>query len=81
MSDNNDEQSKEEMQVPVENEKPSEGEQEKKGVNLLEIPVNNEHDALNVLVGFVGLAQRRGCFAINESAKIFECIKQFHSTQ
>jgi len=46
-------------------------------VNLLEVPIKTEHDALNVLVGFLGMAQRRGAFAINESAKIYECVKMF----
>lgn len=49
-------------------------------VNLLEVPINTEHDALNVIVGFLGMAQRRGSFAINESAKIYECIKKFQTT-
>ncbi|MBH41230.1 MAG: hypothetical protein CL685_00770 [Candidatus Magasanikbacteria bacterium] len=47
--------------------------------NLLEIDIKDENTALNVMVGFLGLAQKRGCFAINESAKIFECVKQFRS--
>jgi hypothetical protein len=48
-------------------------------VNLLDVPVNNEQAALNVIVGFLGIAQRRGAFAINESAKIFECVKTFQT--
>lgn len=47
-------------------------------VNLLSVPINNENDALNVLIGFLSVAQRRGVFAINEAAKIFECVKRFH---
>lgn len=50
-------------------------------VNLLDIEIKDENDALNVMVGFLGLAQKRGVFAINESAKIFECIKKFQKTQ
>lgn len=46
-------------------------------VNLLNVPINNENDALNALIGFLSVAQRRGTFAINESAKIFECVKRF----
>jgi hypothetical protein len=46
-------------------------------VNLLDLPVTNENEALNVMVGFLGLAQKRGCFAINEAAKIYECVKFF----
>jgi hypothetical protein len=51
--------------------------QQQQQVNLLGVNVTNENDALNVMVGFLGLAQKRGAFAINESAKIFECIKKF----
>ena len=46
-------------------------------VNLLDLPVRNENEALNVMVGFLGLAQKRGCWAINESAKIYQCVKMF----
>ena len=44
---------------------------------LVEIPVTNENVALNLLVNFVHLAQRRGAFNIDESAKIYECIRKF----
>ena len=51
--------------------------EEPKQINLLDIPVTDENSALNVMVGFLGLAQKRGAFAINESSKLFECIKIF----
>ena len=54
---------------------------DKPQVNLLDVPINGEVDALNVIVGFLGIAQRRGCFAINESAKIYECVQMFNQTQ
>ena len=44
---------------------------------LVDIPVTNENMALNLLVSFLNLAQRRGAFNIDESAKIYECIKKF----
>jgi hypothetical protein len=44
---------------------------------LVEVPVTNENVALNLLVNFIHLAQRRGAFNIDESAKIYECIKKF----
>jgi hypothetical protein len=50
-------------------------------LNLLEVPITDEHAALNVIVGFLGIAQKRGTFAINESAKIFECVKMFQRNQ
>lgn len=46
-------------------------------VNILDIPVTNENTALNVMVAFINLAQRRGVFNVQESAKIWECIQQF----
>jgi hypothetical protein len=44
---------------------------------LVEVEVTNENVALNLLVNFIHLAQRRGAFNIDESAKIYECIKKF----
>jgi len=55
--------------------------EEKPQLNLMDVPVTDEHSALNVIVGFLGIAQRRGAFAINESAKIFECVKMFQKNQ
>ncbi len=46
-------------------------------VNLLNVNITDENTALNVIVGFLGLAQKRGAFAINEAAKIYECVKLF----
>ena len=44
---------------------------------LVDLPVENPTDALNVLVSFVNLAQKRGVYTIDESAKIWDCIKYF----
>ena len=44
---------------------------------LLSIPINTENDALTVLVGFINIAQRRGCFNLPESSKIWDCIQKF----
>lgn len=58
---------------PTENqEKPTE-----KPVKLSQTVIVDQHMALNVLVGFIGVAQKRGAFALDESAKIYECIKKF----
>ena len=46
---------------------------------LMMMPIDNQNAALNGLIGFVGIAQRRGCFALDEAAKAFECIKMFHN--
>lgn len=44
---------------------------------LLLMPIQTENDALTAMVSFLNLAQRRGSFSINESAKIWECIRVF----
>ena len=44
---------------------------------LVDIEINGENSALNLLVSFLGLAQRRGAFGLDEAAKIFECVKVF----
>ena len=44
---------------------------------LLSVNVNDENTALNLLVSFINLAQRRGVYSIDESAKIWECISKF----
>ena len=46
-------------------------------VKLVDINIKDENVALNVMVSFISLAQKRGCFSIDESAKIWECIKMF----
>ena len=51
--------------------------QSQERVKLVNATISDQHIALNVLVGFIGVAQKRGCFAIDESAKIYECIKMF----
>lgn len=47
---------------------------------LLSVNVNDENTALNLLVSFINLAQRRGVFSIDESAKIWECISKFQKS-
>ena len=55
--------------------------QQQQQVNLMEMPVTNENEALNVMVNFLHLAQRRGAFAIAESSKIYDCVKIFQKQQ
>ena len=49
----------------------------KNEVRLVDVQVRDENTALNVMVGFLNLAHKRGVFTIDESAKIWECIKMF----
>jgi len=44
---------------------------------IMALPVTDENAALNIMVSFLNIAQRRGVFSIDESAKIWECIKKF----
>jgi hypothetical protein len=41
------------------------------------IKIVDENTSLNVMISFLSLAQKRGAFGIDESAKIWECIKIF----
>jgi len=40
-------------------------------VRLVDTVIRDQNIALNVLVSFVGVAQKRGCFALDESAKLY----------
>jgi hypothetical protein len=46
-------------------------------MRLIDVPITDETTALNVLVSFLNVAQKRGTFSIAESAKIYECIQKF----
>jgi hypothetical protein len=51
--------------------------QSQKEIKLVDVPINDENTALNVIVSFLSIAQKRGSFTFDESAKIWECIKMF----
>ena len=51
--------------------------QQQQQVNLVDVPITNENVSLNVMVGFLNTAQKRGVFNVQESAKIWECIRIF----
>ena len=42
-----------------------------------DVAVTDENTALNVMVSYLHLAQKRGAYNIQESAKIWDCIKIF----
>jgi hypothetical protein len=48
-----------------------------KRINLTDVNVTDQNVALNVLVGFLNIAQRRGAFGMDESAKVWEAVKFF----
>lgn len=46
-------------------------------VRLVDVKVADQNVALNLMVSFLSMAQKRGAFGLDESAKIWECIKMF----
>lgn len=50
---------------------------EKQKTRLVDVPINSQQDALQLIVTFLNLAQKRGAFTLDESAKLWECIKAF----
>ena len=46
-------------------------------INLANIPVTDENTALNLMVSFLQIAHKRGAFNLEESSKIWECVKMF----
>jgi len=50
-------------------------------LRLSEIPITDDNVALNVMVGFLDTAQKRGAYSMDESAKIWECVKRFIQKQ
>ena len=64
----------EETNQPIVDQKKGE---EKKELRLVDVEITNENMALNVIVSFVSLANKRGAFSIEESSKIWECVKMF----
>lgn len=56
---------------------PTPSNDEVKEVKLVDVPIDTPNTALNVIVSFLNLAQKRGSFSIDEAAKIWECVKMF----
>ena len=44
---------------------------------LVDVPVTNQNEALQLIVTFLNLGQKRGAFTLDESAKLWECVKHF----
>lgn len=53
---------------------------QKQQVSLLSIPIKTENDALNMLVAFLQVAQKRGAFTLEEAGKIMESVNTFQRT-
>jgi hypothetical protein len=50
-------------------------------VRFVDVEVTTDNIALNLMVAFLNMAQRRGAFSMDESAKIWECVKRFIKPQ
>ena len=50
-------------------------------LKLVNVNLDSQNTALNVIIGFITLGQQRGVYTIQESAKIWECIKMFQQSQ
>tara|TARA_B100001059_G_scaffold164960_1_gene164528 strand:- start:2714 stop:3019 length:306 start_codon:yes stop_codon:yes gene_type:complete len=48
---------------------------------LVDVKLDSQNAALNVIIGFITLGQQRGVYSIQESAKIWECIRMFQQPQ
>ena len=44
---------------------------------LVDVPVTGTNSALNLMIAFLSVAQKRGTFNMQESAKLWECISVF----
>ena len=51
--------------------------QQQQQPTVTDIEIRDENTALNVMVSFLHLAQKRGAFNLQESAKAWECVKVF----
>lgn len=50
-------------------------------IRFVDMDVTTDNIALNLMVAFLNMAQRRGAFSMDESAKIWECVKRFIKPQ
>ena len=62
--------------VEMQQEQPQQPQQQTQTA-IKDIKIENENIALNVLVGMVNIAQKRGAFNLEESAKAWECVQMF----
>jgi len=46
-------------------------------IRLVDVPITDDQVAFNLIIQFVQLAQKRGCYQMEESSKIWECLKRF----
>ena len=77
-------ESQENIQMNIEDQTPSnqpDSQNSENPISLTDVEVKDENVALNLFVSFLNLAQRRGAYNMQESAKIWECIQKFQKSQ
>jgi|TARA_B110000285_G_scaffold75180_1_gene86582 hypothetical protein len=69
----------EKTQLEQQQELQQEPQQEPQSVqpSITDVNITDENTALNVMVSFLHLAQKRGAFNLQESAKVWDCVKLF----
>ena len=50
-------------------------------VNLIDVKITSPMIAFQLMINFINLAQKRGVFTIQESAKIWDCIEVFKENE
>jgi len=68
---------KEQPHVQPSTQQPQQQQQQPQQPNITDVEIRDENIALNVMVSFLHLAQKRGAFNLQESAKVWECVKIF----
>jgi uncharacterized protein (DUF305 family) len=46
-------------------------------IRFVDVEVSSDNIALNLMVAFLNMAQRRGAYSMDESSKIWECVRRF----
>jgi hypothetical protein len=46
-------------------------------IKVVDMKIDSESAALNCMVSFLNIAQKRGCFQLDEASKIYECMMMF----
>jgi hypothetical protein len=46
---------------------------------LVDVSIRDKNEAFQALIKFLALAQSRGVYTFDESAKIYECIQMFRT--
>ncbi len=65
------------IQTTTTTENPEKHQQQQYDNQLSNMKVTSQNSSLNIMIYLMSLAQKRGAFTIQESAKLWECIEIF----